>query len=90
MTEYIVSLEPSEYEETLVHKHYPVRMRKGGTWEWSTASCTYCTDELTEIVRCRDCRRWATEMRFTAKCIGPDGILDPNGFCSRGEEGGER
>lgn len=38
-----------------------------------------------ELTRCRDCQRWATEMRFTAKCIGPDGILDPNGFCSRGE-----
>lgn len=38
-----------------------------------------------EIVRCRDCAKWATEKRFTGKCCGPNGDADPDGFCSYGE-----
>lgn len=38
-----------------------------------------------EIVRCRDCAKWATEKRFTGGCIGPKGDADPNGFCAWGE-----
>lgn len=87
MTEYIVSLEPSEYDETLAHRSYPVKMRKGGTWERSSVSCTYCTDELTEIVRCRDCEygRAVEEIgciRFEA--IGGD-PKDRDGFCAWGK-----
>lgn len=85
MSEYIVSLEPSEYDETLAHRSYPVKMRKGGTWERSSVSCTYCTDELTEVVRCGDCEYWATLRKFTGCCIGKTGKPDPDGFCAWGK-----
>lgn len=38
------------------------------------------------VVRCRDCRFWATEMRHTGMCTGRK--LDPNGFCAWGERKG--
>ena len=41
--------------------------------------------ELKEkIVRCRDCKYWATEARFTGMCVGKQ--LDPEGFCKWGEK----
>lgn len=41
--------------------------------------------QLTEtpIVRCRDCRFWATERRFFGYCVGKE--FNPNGFCSWGK-----
>ena len=38
-----------------------------------------------EIVRCRDCSKWATEKRFTGGCCGAKGDADPDGFCAWGE-----
>lgn len=32
-----------------------------------------------EIVRCRDCKHWATEARFFGMCVGKR--FDPDGFC---------
>lgn len=37
------------------------------------------------IVRCRDCRHWATERRFTFGCVGKSGKPDPDGYCAWGE-----
>lgn len=39
------------------------------------------------IVRCRDCKDWATEARYTGRCCGKS--FDPNGFCSWGERKGQ-
>lgn len=101
MTEYIVSLEPSEYDETIAHRSYPVKMRKGGTWERSSVSCTYCTDELTEVVRCGDCKWYAREncpymalkMQRGLEKLREDrfarvclGVYYPDGFCAWGEK----
>ena len=36
-----------------------------------------------QIVRCRDCRFWATEHHFTGGCTGKE--FDPDGFCAWGE-----
>lgn len=36
-----------------------------------------------EIVRCRDCKFWATEARWFGYCIGKK--FDPDGFCAWGE-----
>lgn len=38
-----------------------------------------------EVVRCRDCKRWATEQRLTGACVGRDGRAYPDGFCAWGE-----
>lgn len=43
------------------------------------------THQRGEIVRCRDCRRWATEKRYTGGCIGMEGRPDPGGYCARGK-----
>lgn len=40
---------------------------------------------LEEVVRCRDCRFWATELRFTGECVGKAGNPDPDGYCAWGE-----
>lgn len=48
------------------------------------------TEFREEVVRCRDCRKWATEKRFTGYCLGPNGAYDPDGFCSLGERKGDR
>ena len=42
-------------------------------------------DGMPEIVRCRDCRHWATERRFTFGCVGKSGKPDPDGYCAWGE-----
>ena len=42
-------------------------------------------DRKKEIVRCRDCKLWATELRYMGKCTGKDGKLNPNGYCAWGE-----
>ena len=42
-------------------------------------------DRKKEIVRCRDCKMWATELRYMGKCTGKDGKLNPNGYCAWGE-----
>lgn len=95
MTEYIVSLEPSEYDETLAHRSYPVKMRKGGTWEQSSVSCTYCTDELTEVVRCRDCKHNEYGIcsvlshdlvgRYDCPHMSRDWYVSPDDYCAWGE-----
>ena len=36
-----------------------------------------------EIVRCRDCKHWATEARFTGMCVGKR--FNPDGFCAWSE-----
>lgn len=36
-----------------------------------------------QIVRCRDCRFWATEHHFFAGCVGKE--FNPDGFCSWGK-----
>lgn len=41
----------------------------------------WLTDE--PIVRCRDCRFWATEHHFFAGCVGKE--FNPDGFCSWGK-----
>ena len=38
-----------------------------------------------ELTRCRDCRHWATERRFTFGCVGKSGKPDPDGYCAWGE-----
>lgn len=38
------------------------------------------------IVRCKDCVYWATEERFTGKCVGKR--FNPDGFCAWGEPKG--
>ena len=38
-----------------------------------------------QIVRCRDCAKWATEKRFTGGCCGAKGDADPGGYCAWGE-----
>lgn len=50
----------------------------GGT---DGVSKLWLTDE--PIVRCRDCRFWATEHRFFGYCVGKE--FNPNGFCSWGK-----
>ena len=40
-----------------------------------------------EIVRCKDCKHWATEARFTGMCVGRQ--FDPDGFCKWGERRGD-
>ena len=37
----------------------------------------------TPIVRCRDCKFWATEHHFFGGCVGKE--FNPDGFCSWGE-----
>lgn len=39
-------------------------------------------DRKNEIVRCRDCKLWATEFRYIGKCTGKDGKVNPNGYCA--------
>ena len=43
---------------------------------------TYSLD-FEELVRCRDCAKWATEGRFTGMCVGMQ--LNPDGFCAWAE-----
>ena len=38
-----------------------------------------------EVVHCVECKHWATENRYTFKCLGKDGKPVPNGFCAWGE-----
>ena len=41
----------------------------------------WLTDE--PIVRCRDCKFWATEHHFFDGCVGKE--FNPDGFCSWGK-----
>ncbi len=43
-----------------------------------------------QIVRCRDCKKWATGRRFTGGCCGPNGDANPDGFCAWGEKAVEK
>ena len=41
----------------------------------------WLTDET--IVRCRDCKFWATEHNFFGGCVGKE--FNPDGFCQWGK-----
>lgn len=43
--------------------------------------------ESEPIVRCRDCKHWATEKRFTGMCVGKR--FNPDGYCAWGERRGD-
>lgn len=48
------------------------------------ADIIFKSDDVKEkIVRCRDCRFWATEHHFFAGCVGKE--FNPDGFCSWGK-----
>lgn len=38
-----------------------------------------------DLVRCADCRHWATDMRHTGGCVGKAGKPDPDGYCAWAE-----
>lgn len=47
--------------------------------------CYSQVDYTQPIVRCRDCKHWATGERLTGGCTGKNGDADQYGYCAWGE-----
>jgi hypothetical protein len=88
MPEYIINPCPSEYDPEMASYVMREKILVDGEWVESPSYHRVCTDELTEIVRCRDCK-WYEQSEInnalSCWCDCHEHNVDPDGFCAWGE-----